>query len=781
MVIKRPALYESFKKELQNKKVIYIFGPTGWGKTTAVLDWLDTEGNKYTYISLNQKKYIEAITGKLEDIVVIDDMHNLNNLQEEELVLRVMNNYIKNRFILVGRCELPGFLKSYQLTSQLACFNYDSLQLDRSMISQLLLSYDLTEPTLPAKIENATMGYPMAIFFLVNWLSKGEPMNRQTVEWMKLDLYDCYDALVFKYWDLDMQKFMLHMASFETFTESMAGMVTGKKHVISIIKKALFGGSYLIFYPPDTYSMHPVFRKYLLYKQHSECSEGFMNTTYHNAALYYELEDDIEHALYYYNLCKDTDKLAELLILNSNRHPGNGHYYETEDYYRALPRDVILASPQLMCGMSMLCSIFCQSEESEYWFSQLEQYSEKQNKLNQNYKVAQGKIAYLKIALPHRGSKNIARILLYVVKAYRLGAFQLQDFSVTSNLPSVLNGGKDFCEWSRHDRNYYSRMKKSVELILGRYGYGLADIALAESLFEKSTSDNLTEIMLLVNAGQNAADFQGTLEVEFVAVGILSRVMLMQNNLLSAYGLLESIERRAQQAKMTGMIFNIKALRIKFALMEGKIDSVNFWLQNEAPDETKQFRILDRYGYLAKVRCYLAVEKYADAITLLGKLLDYFKKYNRIYGQLEAGVLLAITQYYMKQEDWQKTLNDTLERCEHYGFIRFIAEEGIALLPLLQKAVLTVSDDYSQCLMEETKHYALLYPLYQKPRQAFIEPLTNTEKTVLRLMCKGLSNNEIANLMEITLRTVKFHTGNLYSKMNVKSRVQAIKIAAELL
>jgi LuxR family maltose regulon positive regulatory protein len=735
----------------------------------------------YTYLSLNQENYTEVLAGKLEDIVVIDDIQNINGIKSEDLILTVMNNNIMQRFILIGRCVLPAFLKPYELIYQLVSYNYNWLQLDCSMISELLLSYDLTNPTLPAKIERATEGYPMAIFFLVKLLLNGEPMNEQTFELMKLDLFDCYDGLVFKYWDSDMQKFMLHMASFETFTEKMAGMVTGKKRVISIIDKALYNGSYIVFRPPYTYSIHPVFRKYLLHKQHSMCSAEFMRTTYHNAALYYEIEDDIESALYYYNLCNDTDKLAELLIFNSNHHPGNGHYYETEQYYRALPKKTVLSSSDLMCGMCMLCSLCCQIEESEYWFSQLEQYSKHLNRQDHNYRIVQGKLVYLKIALPHKGSKQIAKLILDVVKAYNLGAFKLQEFSVTSNLPSVINGGKDFCGWVRNDRKFYLLMKKPVELILGRYGFGIADIALAESLFEKSTSDNMTEIMMLVNAGQNEADFQGALEVKFAAVGIISRVMLMQNNLNSAYVLLDNVERYAQESKISGIIFNIKALRVKFALMEGKMEEVNIWLQNDAPDEVRQFRILDRYGYLAKVRCYLAIEKYSDAIALLGRLLDYFKNYDRTYGQLEAGILLAITQYYMKQDGWEKTLNDTLERCEYYGFIRFIAEEGVVLLPLLQKCSLTVSEDYRRRLVEETKRYALLYPLYQKHQQLITEPLTETERTVLQLLCKGLSNKEIAKLMDITLRTVKFHTGNLYSKMNVKSRAQAIRIATELL
>ena len=52
MVIKRPMLYKAFAHELQIKKAIYIFGPTGWGKTTAALDWLGSIKRRYTYLSV---------------------------------------------------------------------------------------------------------------------------------------------------------------------------------------------------------------------------------------------------------------------------------------------------------------------------------------------------------------------------------------------------------------------------------------------------------------------------------------------------------------------------------------------------------------------------------------------------------------------------------------------------------------------------------------------------------------------------------------------------------
>ncbi len=780
-IVGRPVLYESFEKELRSKKAIYISGPVGFGKTTAVLDWLDTAQKSYQYLSADGENFAETVATVSDTLIVIDDLYRITSQQEEQLILNAMTSLPDSRFILIGRAALPAYLKPYQLTAQFVCYSKDSFLFDRTMTTDLLAFYKLTEPSLPAQVETAMQGYAMGICFLANRLANGESMNTHTVERVKIDLFDCYDELLFKRWDADQQKFLLHMTPFDTFTSKMAEMVTGRKNVMSIIGKALSEGSYLIFQPPDTYSIYPFFHQYLMRKQHLTCSKDFINSTYHNAALYYELEDDIENALKYYQLSGDTDKISELLILNCQLHPGNGHYYETEAYYRELPKETILDSPELMSGMCMLCSLCCRPEESEYWFSELEHYGEQLEKQDKNYKLVQGKLCYLRIALPHRGSKNIAAILLNVAKAYSTGAFRLQEFSVTSNLPSLLNGGKDFCAWVRHDRQLYRLMKKPCELLLGRYGVGIADVALAESLFEKCTSDNLTEVMMLANAGQNAASFKGTLEMEFAAIGILSRMMLMENNLSSAYALLENIQNRTENEKMQGLIDNIEALRTMLLLVEGKNDAALLWLREKAPDENEHFRIMERYRYLAKVRCYLTAGKYTDALQLLGRLLDYFKSYDRTYGQLEAGILLAITQYRMGQDGWQKTLDDTLVRCEHYGFIRFIAEEGAALLPLLQKVTLSTSAEYAELVLKETRNYALLYPNYQKLKQVLAEPLTDTEKTVLRLLCKGLSNDEIAELMGVTLRTVKFHTGNLYAKMKVKSRTQAIQNAADLL
>jgi DNA-binding NarL/FixJ family response regulator len=57
--------------------------------------------------------------------------------------------------------------------------------------------------------------------------------------------------------------------------------------------------------------------------------------------------------------------------------------------------------------------------------------------------------------------------------------------------------------------------------------------------------------------------------------------------------------------------------------------------------------------------------------------------------------------------------------------------------------------------------------------------LTDRERDVLQYMVEGLSNQQIADQLVISLGTVKFHASNIFQKLGVDSRVEAVKMAIE--
>jgi LuxR family maltose regulon positive regulatory protein len=61
-----------------------------------------------------------------------------------------------------------------------------------------------------------------------------------------------------------------------------------------------------------------------------------------------------------------------------------------------------------------------------------------------------------------------------------------------------------------------------------------------------------------------------------------------------------------------------------------------------------------------------------------------------------------------------------------------------------------------------------------------IDPLTDRELDVLRLMAEGLKYKEIASELVVSLNTVRYHVKALYGKLNVNNRTQAIERARQL-
>jgi len=66
------------------------------------------------------------------------------------------------------------------------------------------------------------------------------------------------------------------------------------------------------------------------------------------------------------------------------------------------------------------------------------------------------------------------------------------------------------------------------------------------------------------------------------------------------------------------------------------------------------------------------------------------------------------------------------------------------------------------------------------PAQLLIEPLSVREIEVLKLIEAGLSNQEIASKLFISVATVKWHISNIYAKLDVKTRTQAVLRGKEL-
>ena len=117
-----------------------------------------------------------------------------------------------------------------------------------------------------------------------------------------------------------------------------------------------------------------------------------------------------------------------------------GHYLEMEPYYRALPEEEVLQSPALMQGMSMLCAMRMDFAASERWYTALRDFAA--HSVGDKAREAKGRLAWLDIGLPQRPVEATAELFPKVFALISARQIRLPPFSVTSTLPSLMNGGK---------------------------------------------------------------------------------------------------------------------------------------------------------------------------------------------------------------------------------------------------------------------------------------------------------------------------------------------------
>jgi len=205
-----------------------------------------------------------------------------------------------------------------------------------------------------------------------------------------------------------------------------------------------------------------------------------------------------------------------------------------------------------------------------------------------------------------------------------------------------------------------------------------------------------------------------------------------------------------------------------------------------APEEDLDFFILERYRYLTKVRCYLYRGEYYRAMALLERLNYYAELYERNYIQIEAGLLQSIIAYRMQKNEWRDTFLQAVKAAENYGFYRIISGEGQAVWELfqdkemLEKLQEVCEEKYLTRLIEEAHGMAFYFPKYLNRDPAEQAQIKGNALKVLRFMAEGLTNDEMAEKLEVTKGTIKYHCSNIYEKLGVDGKAEAVLVARNL-
>ena len=776
-IVIKPAVQQQFDRFLRQGRVLFFSAPCGFGKTALSRSLL--AGRNVLALTADGRGVRLPETAEGWDILLIDDFQYLQEDAEQKALCALVRDNPERRFVFLSRGVPPDWLSAFSYTGLMTVLDTDALLFGREDIRALLRMRDIpvSETDLTA-IQKASLGYPLAVCIAADRMAAGAAFTPELVTQICQELFRYFEAVIYRRFTLSIRRFLLEMAPFDSFDAELARVVSGNNAVSAQLDWMLRNTTMLRCDGVRTFHFWPAFREFLLWEMDREYSWEMRQAVFRRGGLYYELRDDYPHALDCYVRGGDHAKVSELLIRNAGLHPGMGHYREMAPYYRSLPEREILSSPALMQGMSMLCALSGDYDGSEKWYAALRQLAASCDRDDAAGREAKSRLAWLDISLPQRGIESLIQLLPEVSRLLAQKELSLPPLGVTACQPGILNGGKDFSDWTKEDNALFRALGAPAVEILGKDGVGLSECAAAESAFEKG--GDISPQMLSLLSRLNDIRNRGTPDIEFAAVGLLARSQMDAGHPEDARRLLESLRERFSDENLRRFLPNLDAMLCRLALHTGETDAADEWYRQKAPRDALETDILKRYQYVTQAMVELAQGRPDAALLTLAPLEPFYIACQRHIDTIHLRVLQAVALHRMKNGDWRQKLPAALEIAAEYRYIRTVSVFGTAVLPLLEELPWDGDAAWYKRLLGAVRMQAANYPAFLRPPLSPAGELTATEKQVLRLLCADMSNAEIGATLDIRLPTVKTHVSSILKKLGVSRRSEA-KTAAQKL
>ena len=320
-----------------------------------------------------------------------------------------------------------------------------------------------------------------------------------------------------------------------------------------------------------------------------------------------------------------------------------GHYEEMENYYLSLSESQISSSPALMQGMSMLCALHTDYDESERWYRELENFAAVRERSDAAAREARSRLTWLDVSLPQRGVSGMIDTVKAAFKLLTNKEIKLPSFSVTSAMPSIMNGGKDFSDWSKLDDFLYSTIRIPVEAILGKDGVCLPDCAITESKFEKG--EDVSSRMLALVSKISEVQSKGTPDIEFALVCLLVRSQIDAGKTDDARQTLTSLKERFEEKEFIRFMPNIDAMLCRIALYSENSDLVDEWYHKNADLNSVNFKTMKRYQYITRAMCELSYGENDAVLLTLSPLEPFCRRCGRHIDLAHIYALSAVARY----------------------------------------------------------------------------------------------------------------------------------------
>ena len=313
---------------------------------------------------------------------------------------------------------------------------------------------------------------------------------------------------------------------------------------------------------------------------------------------------------------------------------------------------------------------------------------------------------------------------------------------------------------------------------------GTADMYVGMSEVHRERGDLQAATQQLLRS-QELGEYNGLPQNPYRWRVAMARIRQAEGDLGGALDLLNEAER-LYVGDFFPNVRPVPALKARVWIAQGRLGEALGWAHEQGLSADDDLSYLREFEHITLARMLLARsrgEPVHQVTRLLERLLLAAEEGGRTGHVIEILVLQALALQASGHIPAALTcLERALTLAEPEGYVRVFAAEGPPMASLLRAAAkLRTARNYVRRLLAAVGETGQHSPFRQAPvKQALIDPLSERELEVLRLLGTELDGPAIARELMVSLSTVRTHTKHIYAKLAVTNRRAAVRRAAEL-
>jgi LuxR family maltose regulon positive regulatory protein len=242
----------------------------------------------------------------------------------------------------------------------------------------------------------------------------------------------------------------------------------------------------------------------------------------------------------------------------------------------------------------------------------------------------------------------------------------------------------------------------------------------------------------------------------------------------------------------------IHALKARLYLRQGRLSEALAWARERGLSVDDNLSYLGEFEHITLARVLIAQPQNDPlagsihaAIALLERLLRAAEEGGRMGSVIEILVVQALAfQAQGNVSQALASIERALALAEPEGYVRIFVDEGEPMRMLIADFRFSIEKQLSSSALAQLGYTGKLLAAFvpsvnkqstiQNQKSEIVEPLSEREQEVLRLLRTELSGPEIARQLNVSLNTLRTHTKNIFNKLGVNNRRAAVRRAEEL-